>query len=129
MPTEETIETKPPTVGGVALVLQPPSSLALAYDVCGVADANANRACWAALAVCYRGGPLRITETLKAHRYDVLEFGGAVFDELVAAGHDPKDLTAAGIASLKLITGLLADPEEVAAAEDFSEHEEGSTTP
>ncbi len=117
-----------PKIGGVAVTLTPPKSLAVAYDVLGAGD-NANRKCWAALAVCYAGGPLVIKAKLKDHRYDVLAFGGAVFDELSAAGHDPNEVTMAGIGALRMLGGMLPGAGEVEDAVGNSDASEASTTP
>ncbi|MCP4740850.1 MAG: hypothetical protein GY900_12780 [Actinomycetia bacterium] len=117
-----------PKIGGVPVALRPPKSLAIVYDVLGAGD-NASRKCWAALAICYAGGPLVITEKLAAHRYDVLAFGGAVFDELSSAGHDPNEVTVAGVAALRMLGSMLPGAGDVEDAAGNSDAPAGSTSP
>lgn len=118
-----------PSIGGHAIHLVTPQSLAVAYDIVSVTGDAPNRACWAALGVCYQGGPLKITQQLKAHRYDVLSYGGGVLDELVDQGHDANEITTAGLAALQLLVAMLPGPGEAEAAEDFSGASDASTSP
>lgn len=103
------------TLKGLEVGLEPPASVAMRAEVWLASASNQLRAGCAALAFCWRGKH-RPKVLLKAHGYDVLAFGGAVFDWLVEQGVPQGEiLTAAG-------TALGVIYETIPSEEDVKEH-------
>lgn len=107
-------------VGKHEVALTLPKSFSVRLDVVGAAGRNAVRACAAALGVCWQG-PGKPKQSLERHGYDVLAYGGAVMDELVAHGATAKQVIDAGREALELISESIPTDEEVTATEGFTE--------
>jgi hypothetical protein len=114
------------TLKGVEVELKPPASLAAAYDVAAAAGKNSMRGLAAALGLCW-DGKQRLRSDFTS-TYNALEFGGQVFDELLAWGAKPEEIQAAGAAALVLACDSLPSADEVDAAEGNSEDQEDATS-
>ena len=114
---------------GKPCTLVPPDSIASIYDVIGQAEGSPNRACMAAFGLCYRGGSVAWPRALNysAYKYNVLAFGGAVFDHLVSLGIPPAEALSAGSTAYLLLCRAL--PGAVEEQVGNSDDQEGSTTP
>ena len=120
-------------LGAHDLLLRRPTSTATAWDVASSTGRSASRGVAAALGVCWHrwagpelGSPRRLAARLEAARWDVLAYGGLVFDELVAAGLTPGAILSAGTTALAWLVEGLPTEQEVAAAADFSAGEAAS---
>lgn len=95
------------------ILLAPPASYAMRYDVVLAETRNRQRALCAALGACWQstGAPGG------RYDYDVMRFGGAVFDDLIGRGLRARDVYAAGARAMLLMQdGLFAEAEVAEAA-------------
>tara|TARA_R110000868_G_scaffold175059_1_gene411989 strand:- start:84 stop:446 length:363 start_codon:yes stop_codon:yes gene_type:complete len=104
--------------------LRLPPSFASRYDVVAAIEANPYRAMAAALGLCWHGRG-RITGA-KWSGGKVLDYGGAVIDELLGRGVTYADVALAGSRALDLIVQSLPQAGEVKEAEGNSEAQEES---
>lgn len=112
-------------LGSVVVPLVLPDDPALCYDVVLAAGNNAPRAFYAALGLCWRPVPAKKRRKdvpaemlppdgdLRACKYDVLTYGGQVFNSLRKRGHSPPEILAAGTAAFNLMAEQVIDPEEL----------------
>lgn len=119
------------TLGGEEVRLRAVTSHALVLDLIACAESNRRRAMVAALGLAWMGAgtpgatdPIR-RYTLKACGFDVLEYGGLVYDELLSRGHTMQSVFAAASEAWDHCLALLIDSAEV---EDFSSAQEGAST-
>jgi len=114
---------------GKPCTLTPPDSIASIYDVIGAGEDNPNRACMAAFGLCYRGGSVIWPRDLnyRAYKFQVLAYGGSVFDHLVSLGISPADALNAGVKAYKLLARAL--PGSVEEQVGNSDAPEDSTSP
>lgn len=113
------------TLGSETVPIRLPGPFALRLDLFHAAGRNSRRGCVAALGLSWGGeSPLRTT----IRRFgddDILAYGGAVTDELIARGYSWSEIRNAGTYVWSLIadsvTPLLEmpTPAEVQTAEDF----------
>ena len=82
--------------------LRKPAGFMLARDVGVAMGRNALRGLVAALGACWGGKALR--STLAGSQYDVCAWGGAIFDELMAAGIPEQEIYDAASEALRLLT-------------------------
>lgn len=97
----------------IGLVL--PKSLSVRFDVAAYYQTNSTRALAAALALCW-GGMGRPKAKYESS-YNVGQYGGEVFDELVGRGVSPAEIAAAGSWAYVLIARSLPQAGEVDRAE------------
>lgn len=110
---EELVEVK---LGEHIVRLHPPKSYAVCAEIFFASASNETRAGAAALAACWRGGP-KAPKAPKAN-YQVygcnpLEFGKAIFDELVEQGIPWLDIKYAGNTALNLIHANLPENQAI----------------
>lgn len=115
------------TLNGKTIPLHPPTSLAAAFDVAAATGKNSSRGLYAALGLCW-GGKQRLRSKF-SDSYNALEYGGQVFDEMLAAGLNAGEITTAAVEALTLLVSVLPSSDEVQAAEGNLETSEGSTSP
>ena len=104
--------------------LRLPPSFASRYDVVAAIEANPYRAMAAALGLCWHGHG-RITSA-KWTGGKVLDYGGAVIDELMGRGISYAEVAVAGARALDMIVESLPKAEEVKEALGNSEAPEES---
>lgn len=104
-------------IGTHAVELKAPASFMLRREVAMAVGGSPLRAMCAALGVCWGAKPLRAK--LADHKYDVLGFGGAVFDELMGLGLPEADIYAAAGEALRLCIDAPTE-DGVARAEGFT---------
>lgn len=116
---------------GQTRTLKAPRSVTVCYEVWAAAGTNVHRAFAAALGVCLvEINPREPTISAK-YRADVMAYGAAVLDELVAKGATPAQVIAAGAEAYSVLHEIAAPvptEEEVADAEAPFDGE-GSTSP
>ena len=105
-------------VGKYTVELRKPASFMISREVTVALGSNALRGLGAALGACWGAKPLKAT--LAGCKYDMLAYGGAVVDELVALGVPESDVSAAGSKAVDIIVASLPREEEVATAEGFT---------
>jgi hypothetical protein len=116
-------DVEAPTISGQALTLKPGPSQMILWEIGSLVGRSPMRANAAALGYCLRKPvALRTRTTIASAGHDVAVFGQQVFDELLAKGHDPAEVLAAGRHALRLVSEATTLPsaEEVEAAEGFS---------
>jgi len=113
------------TLGRFTVTLKKPSSFMSAREVTIAVGVSALRGLGAALGVCWSGKPLKAT--LAGCKYDMLAYGGAVVDELVALGVSEGEIYEGGKHALDLVISAIPREEEVAATAGFTEGTEPST--
>jgi hypothetical protein len=116
-------------VGARTVDLVPPKSYSLAFDIVSATDKPSLRLFGAAFGACFPRTERMLKITPAQHGYDVLGYGGAVVDALLAQGVSSEDIIAAGAAALELCSSVLAGvtEQEVAAEEGFTAKPDGST--
>jgi len=114
------------SLGDETITLAVPSSMAVRYDLLSAGGVNWGRAACAALALSWHSP--RKSRPKARYRFDPLEFGGRVMDELVDRGHPPPEIVAAGILAWNAATEGLLTVSEVEEAEGNSEAPEPSTS-
>lgn len=114
------------TIGTETITLAVPGSISLRYDLLSAGGTNLARAACAALALCWHEPKARKPKA--RYRFDPLDFGGRVLDELCARGHSPKEVVAAGVLAWNACTEDLIDAAEVEKEEGNSEALEDSTS-
>lgn len=119
-------DTRTATLGDGTVPLRLPKSHAIRWEVWRAAGTNTDRAFSAALGVAWFGSR-RPKARYDRCGYDVMVYGGQVFDELVARGHAPLAIIAAGAVAYQWIGDSVITEEELTAAEDFSEGGDSST--
>lgn len=112
-------------LGKFAVTLKKPTSFMSAREVTIAVGTSALRGLGAALGVCWGSKPLKAT--LAGCKYDMLAYGGAVVDELVALGVSEGEIYEGGKHALDLVITALPREEEVATAAGFIEGTEPST--
>jgi hypothetical protein len=85
-----------------------------------VIDARLPWACAALVGACTSVGG-KAKQTLRAHGYDVIEYGQAVYSWIRESGASEADVLEAGTELLGALAGSLITAEEVKNAADFSE--------
>ena len=114
------------TLGDRAVPLRAITSHALVLDLVACSETNQRRAMVAALGMAWQGkGAPGVTDpdhryTLKGCGFDVLDYGGHVYDELNARGHTLAAIFAAARTAWDLALGLLISEDELEGAEDFT---------
>lgn len=103
--------------------LKPPLSLAAAFDVATALQQNPARGMYACLGLCW-GGPKPLRAKF-SDQYDALQYGGQIFDELLAYGCTVPEITEASTAALSVLVAALPSDKEVQASEGNSEGQEG----
>ena len=81
---------------------------------------HSNLAVYAALGVCWRGPGLEKCR-IDYHDYNVLSYGGEVFEIFAAAGAATGEIEEAGYAAFAMITASRMKDEGVTKAENFTE--------
>ena len=121
------------TLGGRDIPLRVPPSPSMRLDVFFAAAKSLDRAAVAALGVSWGDRESQPRVTYARAKYDALAYGGAVLDELIGRGLTYRDIMrAAGEAfvmiesSVRPLLADLADPDEVAVAEDFTDPPEAA---
>jgi hypothetical protein len=114
-------------VGPHEVELVVPAAFSIRREIALAFNQNRERAFFAALAACWKG-PGRPKARYDAHDYNPLKFGGAVMDELHAAGIDVNEAIAAGAAAWMLLSASVFAPDIKAAAVP-SEPEGGEDAP
>jgi hypothetical protein len=112
-------------LGKFAVTLKKPSSFMAAREVTIAVGTSALRGLGAALGVCWSSKPLKAS--LAGYKYDMLAYGGAVVDELVALGVSEGEIYEGGKHALDLVIAAIPREEEVATAAGFTEGTEPST--
>lgn len=116
------------TIQGREIPLRPPSSLTVCREVLLAAGSNHQRACFAALGLCWveppkkkkkkRGGHVgRPSVRYSACDYNPLRFGGDFADALTAAGVPYEEMLAAGLRAFLLVAAQFPDEDEEEQAE------------
>jgi len=115
------------TLGGQSVALTLPASPSMRLDIFFAAATNLDRAAVAALGACWGDRETRPRVSYARAKHDALAYGGAVLDALLGRGLGYRDvMRAAGEAfvaiegSVRPLLADLADPDEVAAVEDFT---------
>jgi hypothetical protein len=103
-----------------------PSSFATMRDVTIAVGQHALRGLCAALGVCWGSKPLKVTPG--AHKWDMLSYGGAVLDELMALGIPESEIYAAGKIALDIILEAIPREDEVASTETFTDPQTVAST-
>ena len=115
-PAEQEVEIpKSVKVGNREVVLTLPKSMSVRYDVAAYYNTNSTRALAAALGLCW--GALGKPKAKYEDSYSVGQYGGAVFDELVAKGVSAQEIALAGSWAYVLIARSLPQAQEVDRAE------------
>ena len=109
-------------IGEHEIVLSPIESPSLRWDLASATNDNHSRALTAALGLAWNG-PGAPAAKLERCKFDVLSYGGQVFNELVRRGIDGPTIVAAGAAAFARYVDLddLITEDEVTASADFSE--------
>ena len=115
------------TLGKHKVELKKPTSFMICREVTLAVGQNALRGMGAALGACWGAKPLKAT--VAAHKYDMLAYGGAVVDELVAIGVPEAHIYEAGRQALDLIIATIPREDEVATTEGFTEGPTEPSTP
>ena len=102
-------------VGNREVVITLPKSLSVRFDVVAFYAKNPQRACAAALALCWGG--LGRPKSKYESSYSIGQFGGEVFDELQERGATPAEIITAGTWAYVAICRSLPRAEEVDRAE------------
>ncbi len=123
----EVVEDITVTVGKHTVVLRPPKSQAIRWEILMLASKAKPRACAAALAACWRS-PDRPSPSYTQHRYDCGSFGGAVLDELLERGVPFSKVVEAGMVALDVIADGLVSAEAIEDAETFTAAEKAGST-
>lgn len=108
------------TVQGKTWTPTPPSDIAITYDLVALGATNATRAFAGALVVTWRG-PNRPKINYRECAYDAGLFGGRCLAELLKRGLTFDEILAAGGIAWTALVAAIPKPEEVKAAEGFSE--------
>jgi hypothetical protein len=99
-----------------------PASMTLRYELIGQTRASALRVYAACLAACWPGyASKKGAKGLPACGHDVLVFGGAASDWLLAAGVPPSEIVRVGSLAHEMIVESLPAPAEVESAAKNSE--------
>ena len=114
-------------LGKYEVELKRPSSFMVAREVTIAIGQNALRGLGAALGVCWGGKSLKATYA--GSKYDMLAYGGAVVDELVALGVPEAHIYEAGRQAIDIIVAALPREEEVATVAGFTEVQKEPSTP
>jgi len=112
-------------LGKFVVKLAKPTSFMSAREVTIAVRTSALRGLGAALGVCWTGKALKAS--LSGCKYDMLAYGGAVVDELVALGVSEGEIYEGGKHALDLVISAIPREEEVAATAGFTEGTEPST--
>ena len=112
-------------LGKFNVTLRKPISFMSAREVTIAVGTSALRGLGAALGVCWASKPLKAT--LAGCKYDMLAYGGAVVDELIALGVSEGEIYEGGKHALDLVIAAIPREEEVATAAGFTEGTEPST--
>lgn len=107
----------------IRLQVSPNPSVAL--DLVMAQRSSIHRAAYSALALAWRG-PGRPKASLRDVKYDVLEHGGQVIDEMTQAGYRYNEAFKAGLEALKLFAEILPDFAAVEEEEGNSEAPAGA---
>ena len=115
------------SLGKHSVTLKKPVSFMSAREVTVAIGVSALRGLGAALGVCWASKPLKAS--LVGCKYDMLAYGGAVVDELVAAGVTEAEIYTAGKHALDLVIEALPREQEVATVEGFTDPQTEPSTP
>jgi hypothetical protein len=114
------------TLGGREVPIKLPELESVRMDVHVELTATRNgHRVWAALVGLCWDGPRKPSADYARMRFDVLAYGGAVWDELIKRGVPADEVIAAGVRCWRLINGLPADRP----LEDLGEQEQGQDLP
>jgi len=109
---------------GRDVVLVRPRSFAARYDVAAAGADNVQRACAAALGLCWPW----LTRQLKPYDGKALAYGGHVIDLLTDQGVSMSDIITNGLDALRLCTDGLVDGKEAETRAGFSAAPGGDST-
>lgn len=120
------------TIGGLPVPIKLPELESVRQDLATELHAgrNGHRVWAAAVGLCW-AGPRRLRADFVRSRFDVLAYGGEVYDELRSRGASGAEIIEAGVRCWRLLNGLPLDSateeeqphdlaEEVKASADFS---------
>ncbi len=115
-------------IGEHELKLVAPESMAIRWEILGLAGINHQRACWAALGACAKGKG-RPKTLYEACGYSPAIYGQRVADELLKRpGVTFNQVYGAGLTALSYLQGTVIPAEEAAATEDFTAPPEDAST-
>lgn len=130
------------TLGDLEVPIRPPSLQSVIVDLqLELTTGRGSHRVWAACVGLCWGGPKAPRADFAKHRFDVLAYGGAVYDELIARGIPGGDIPEAGLRCWRVMAGLPVDgpieddtpagginglAEDVQASADFSAAEGSS---
>ena len=116
------------TLSGEEIPLRLPGPFALRLDLYWAVSLNTRRACACALGLSMQRDPPLRAQCRRFGDQDLLEFGGAVIDELIAEGHPWSEIRDAGTTAWALVAesvsgklDALPSDAEVKTAENFTD--------
>lgn len=108
------------TLKGAEYPVRSPDSPSIAIDIIG--NQHTIRVVGAMVAICCPRVERKLKiGTIQKHRYDVLSYGGAAYDAMIARGCTPSEIQAAATVCLDVLVESLPKLAEVEADEDFFE--------